>query len=56
MNLTKEDKEFIKTLIKNKLKEFKKEGKTIIEQDKPSFLAVEVKYEDFLKDLLKKFK
>jgi hypothetical protein len=56
MNLTKEDKEFIKLLIKNELKEFKKEGKTIIEQDKPSFLAAEAKYEDLLKALLKKFK
>ena len=56
MNLTKEEKEFIKLLIKNKLEEFKKEEKTIIEQDKPSFLAAEVKYEEFLKALLKKFK
>lgn len=56
MNLTKQEKEFIKSLIKNKLKEFEKEEKTIIEQDKPSFLAAEVRYSDFLKTLLKKIK
>ncbi len=52
---TKEEKEVLKSLIKNELKQLDAEGKTVfIMEDHPDFMAMEEKYETFLENLLKK--
>lgn len=54
MELTKDEKEYLKRVIKEDLKELKKEGKTVIHHPFPRFLAGEKKLEDFLKKLIEK--
>ena len=54
MELTKQEKMVIRQLIKEKLDLFEKEEATIRDQT-PSFLEGEVKYDEFLKQLLRKF-
>ncbi len=55
MNLTKQEKELIKYLIKGHLDNFEKEGTAILDQS-PIIFSAEKKYDIFLKNLLKKFK
>jgi hypothetical protein len=55
MNLTKEEKEVVKNLVKRELKEFENEEKAI-RDIMPSFLVSEEKYELMLKELLGKLK
>ena len=55
MTFTKEEKEILKQLVKNEIKELDEEGKPVfIMEDHPNFLAMEEKYETFLENLLKK--
>ena len=54
MAFTKKEKEALKYLIKKELKGFKGEKKTITDPQ-AGFLAMEEKYDVFLKNLLKKF-
>ncbi len=54
MQLTKDEKELIRTLIQRQLKEFQGEE---VERDVPlNFLQAEKNYESFLMQLLEKFK
>ena len=53
MSLTEDEKKLLKELVKKELKAFEAEEKTIIETW-PGFFSAEVKYDLFLKDLLKK--
>ena len=52
MQLTKEEKEVIKHLIKNQLKEI--ENKAAIRDATPAFIAADIQYDDLLKCILKK--
>ena len=55
MTFTEQEKEFFRTVIKQELEQLKEQGKGVfITEDKPTFLAMEDKYEDFLENLLKK--
>jgi len=54
MELSKEEKELVKFLIKQELKKFEEQEEEQIRPDAP-FLAVEEKYDEFLKKTLKKF-
>ena len=51
---TKQEKEYLKTLVKHQLEMLQKENKTIIENPAPQFVAAEEQFEHFLKDLIKK--
>jgi len=51
---TEDEKKILKLLVRKEIDEFTKEGKTLIVDDNPSFLAVEEKYEQFLERLLNK--
>lgn len=53
MNLTKNEKEYILSVVKKELEHLKKDGKTILFES-ASFLKAEEEYESFLKDLIKK--
>lgn len=55
MSLEKKDIEVLKALVKQEIKEIEKESSGIL---RPGvvFLSAEEKYEDYLKDLLKKLK
>ena len=55
MNLTDEEKNVLKNLVKKELKDFENEEK-VIRDARPTFIASEEKYEEFLKDLLGKLK
>ncbi|NQU78816.1 hypothetical protein HQ545_03525 [Candidatus Woesearchaeota archaeon] len=54
MVFTEDEKKILKLLVRKEIDEFTKEGKTLIVDDNPSFLAVEEKYEQFLERLLNK--
>ena len=54
MTFTKDEKAVLKRLVEEEIKEFEKEGSTIIHADFPNFEAAEFKYDEFLKSLLKK--
>ncbi len=55
MTFTKEEKQVLKALVKNEIKELKEQEKPVfIMEDHPDFMAMEEKYEDFLENLLKK--
>ncbi|MFH2028718.1 MAG: hypothetical protein ABIJ08_06260 [Nanoarchaeota archaeon] len=54
MNLTKDEKETIRFLIEKQLKEV--ENEEVLRDVSPKFLAADVKYDEFLKNLLKKIK
>lgn len=51
---TKEEKEYLKEIIKKDIKRIKEEGETIIYHPFPGFLAGEKKLEQFFKELIKK--
>lgn len=53
MKFTDNEKEFLKQVVKKELDNFEDEGETIIEAE-PAFIALEEKYDEFLKNLLKK--
>ena len=52
---TKQEREYLKTLVKHQLEMLQKENKTIIENPAPQFVAAEKEFQEFLKSLLKKF-
>ncbi len=54
MQITNDEKKLLKILVKQEIKSFETEGKTIIVEDFPDFLAIEEKYDTFLEKLLKK--
>ena len=55
MTFSKEEKEILKALVENELRIIKEQGKpAFIMEDKPGYIAMEGKYEDFLESLLKK--
>ena len=54
MMFTKQEKEFLRELVKAQLKMLKEENKTIIENPAPQFVAAEEKYEDFMEEIIKK--
>jgi len=54
MELTKDEKELIKSLLKKEIKSFEKADSEILTEN-PPLLAVEEKYDEFLKKILKKF-
>lgn len=54
MELSKDEKELIKSLLKKELDSFEKEDSAILTEN-PPLLALEEKYDEFLKKLLKKF-
>jgi len=56
MNLTTNEKEYLKKIVEKELKEFEAEGKTIVVDEFPEFIALEVKYDEFLRNLLNKLK
>ena len=53
MELTNEEKEVVKMLIKKHLKEI--EDPAVMQDATPSFFAADKKYDEFVKKLLKKF-
>ena len=53
MTFDDKEKELLKLLVKKELEEFEKEGKTPIRDC--IFLEAEHRYDDFLKEVLKKF-
>ena len=54
MELTKEEKDVVKHLVERTLEEI--ENKAAVRDATPAFLAADVKYDDMLKDILKKIK
>ena len=54
MELTDNEKEFLKQVVKKEIESFKEEGKTIIVDNFPEFTALETKYDEFLNNLLAK--
>ena len=54
MELSKDEKKLIKFLIKQELKKFEEQEEEALRPSAP-FLAVEEKYDEFLKKVLKKF-
>jgi len=55
IELSKEEKELIKFLLQQELKKFEEEEEEIRTEQAP-FLAVEEKYDELLKKILKKFR
>ncbi|MBW2978319.1 hypothetical protein KY331_05730 [Candidatus Woesearchaeota archaeon] len=55
IELSKEEKELIKALLKQELKRFEKKETEILTEN-PPLLAIEEKYDEFLKKVLKKLK
>jgi len=53
MELTNDEKTFLKSLVEKELERFEAEEDTVIFKN-PSFLASEEKYEDFMESLIKK--
>lgn len=51
---TKQEKEFLRQLVKEKLKKFEHEAYEQIFTEQPPLLAAELRYDEFLKNLLKK--
>ena len=56
IELTKDERRFIVTILKRHLERFEKEGMTIALHDSPAFLAAEQKYDVFLRELIRKLK
>jgi hypothetical protein len=54
MSLTEEEKKLLRTLVQHEINAFRKEGKAIVVEDNPGFLALEETYDEFLERLLKK--
>lgn len=54
MALTKNEKDYLKALVKRQLKHFKKEKDIAAEDAQIKFMAAEEQYEQFLENLLKK--
>lgn len=54
MQLSEEEKKVVKSLIEKELKKFEKEEEQTIRDSTPKFFAAEIKYDEFLKKLLKK--
>jgi hypothetical protein len=54
MSFTEDEKKLLKLLVKKELESVDAEGKTVLIEDNPSFLATEERYEEFLERLLKK--
>jgi len=52
--LTENEKEFLQKMVKQTLKEFEEDKKTIFDQLPFKFFKSELEYEGFLKNLLKK--
>ena len=52
MNLTEDEKKVVKHIIEEHLKEI--ENKAALRDATPAFLAADVKYDDLLRDILKK--
>ena len=55
IELSNDEKELIKALLKQELKKFEKKETEILTEN-PPLLAVEEKYDELLKKILKKFK
>ncbi len=55
-NLSKEEKELLKFLVKKELELFKKEKSTITDNMSPKFIKSEELNEDFLEELIAKLK
>jgi rRNA pseudouridine-1189 N-methylase Emg1 (Nep1/Mra1 family) len=53
MNLTKNEKEYLLSVLKKELTHFKKDKKTVLFES-AGFLKAEEEYESFLNDLIKK--
>ena len=53
MNLTKNEKEYLLSVLKTELTHFKKDKKTVLFEN-ASFLKAEEEYESFLKELIRK--
>ena len=53
---TEREKEYLKLIVQRELKTFEEEKATIIDIENPAFLAAEERYDEFLKNLLKKLK
>jgi hypothetical protein len=52
---TEDEKKYLKALVKKELDAFEKEGKTVlITETFPNFLAADAKYDQWLKDMIKK--
>jgi hypothetical protein len=50
-----DEKKYLKTIVKKELDAFEKEGKTVlITETFPNFLAADAKYDEWLKNLIKK--
>jgi hypothetical protein len=54
MSFTDDEKKLLRLLVQKEIKSVDEEGKTIIIEDNPLFLALEQKYGEFLENLLKK--
>ena len=54
MELTEEEKNFLRFIVKQHLEDFKAEEKTLITEDNPVFVKSEAETEEFLKNLLEK--
>lgn len=54
IELDKNEKEYLRKIVKGDLKELKKEGETVIHHWFPDFLAGEKKLEKFFEELVKK--
>lgn len=52
--LTEKEKEYLKQLVKRELKNFEDEKSTLVNEWDPTFLAAEERFDQFLKNLLKK--
>ena len=55
VKLTDDEFMFLKKIVEDTLAKFQKEESTVLDNITPSFMEGEVKYEEFLKNLLMKF-
>ncbi|MFC1741150.1 hypothetical protein ACFL3V_01295 [Nanoarchaeota archaeon] len=54
MSFTEDEKKLLKLLVQKELESVDSEGKTVLIEDNPGFLALEERYTGFLENLLKK--
>jgi len=54
MGFTSDEAKLLKLLVQKELESLNDEGKTMLVEDNPVFMALEDKYEEFLEKLLKK--
>ena len=54
MKLSEDEKKLLRSLVQYHLKNLRSEDKLIITEDHPNFLAGEEKYEEILKEIIKK--